>query len=108
MTPTMEDVAGWLRDLSSWFGEMSRLSQMDCTIDLNMSRSKMWADRAAQIEAMGTPKTCDTCESYREYYEQVANYMRMTNTCAYGYAINQGPKFGCIHHKNMPQPPVSP
>lgn len=53
MTPAIEEVAGWLRELSGWFGEMSRLSQMDCTIDLNMSRSKMWAERAAQVEAMG-------------------------------------------------------
>lgn len=61
MIPTMEEVAVWLRELSGWFGEMSRLSQMDCTIDLNMSRAKMWADRAAQVEAMWGPKTCDTC-----------------------------------------------
>lgn len=96
--PTIEEVAEWMRKTGL------KLLATDEDAQGNEVLS-----RAAQVEAMGEPKTCDTCASYREYYEQVTNYNRLTNTCADGYVHGKGPKFGCIHHKPLPQqPPVKP
>ena len=73
---------------------------------IDTTRSERIKELEKQVEAMGMPKTCRTCSSYAEYYEPVTNYNRQTNTCLDSYAHGKGPRFGCIHHKETPQPPV--
>lgn len=104
MTPTIEEVAGWLREA----GKKEEVQRLRSGASIHDARTEgeRWYLRAAQVEAMGWPKTCDTCASYREYYEQVTNYNKPTNTCLDGYVHGKGPKFGCVHHKEKSQPPV--
>ena len=54
MTPTMEEVAGWLRDRGSeLYNKSKRLDNEFGQRDAILKRAECWFDRAAQVEAMG-------------------------------------------------------
>ena len=98
MSPTMEEVAGWLREAQE---EINNLVVFSGNYP---SEKQVFNDRAAQVEAMGLPKTCDTC---RWWMSQGGPWnsdycAAMPNRIVPG----QGPKFGCIHHKMKLQLPV--
>lgn len=175
MTPTMEEVAGWLREAQEKIDTLEmfsgncpprkpvfndRAAQVEdmgdvlkiieshvtelakaihdaavlagiCKDDINLSGPELimlCADmgvviKAAQVETMGMPKFCDTCEWWAcdqilrpdQAGTEFCGLPPVEGDAAMGVdywgdccALYSGPKFGCIHHKMKLQPPVNP
>lgn len=103
--PTMEDVAGWLRERSTQlYNKSKRLDNEFGQRDATLKRAECWFDRAAQVEAMGDLKTCDTCRWWRS--QGGPGNSDYCSTIPNRIIPGQGPKFGCVHHEPVTQPPV--
>lgn len=107
MTPTIEEVSGWLREAAFYVVDLAD----ECLMDEAAVVQAVFNDRVAQVEAMGWPKTCDTCELWDNSPWKVSPERRLclcqeedNDTESWGFVDDCGPKFGCIHHK---QPPVN-
>lgn len=99
MTQTIKEVAGWLWEACSY--DICLCKTLN---DQDIVRNK-WANRAAKVDAMGWPKTCDTCRWWEDrllvFQKASCNYRARTDR--YGDVGFCGPKFGCIHHEDKQQ-----
>lgn len=96
--PSRKEVAGWHRELAKWFKSIANMSEMTCTNELNLKRANLWEDRAAQVEAMPSMKTCETCIHFDDQFNDCLS--------SFDYLFENGAdiehcgtKFGCIHHE---------
>ena len=55
-----QEIVTELRSLAAWFREISRITHMPCTSELNLKRADKWGALAAKVEAA----RCETCEQY--------------------------------------------
>ena len=111
MTATIEDVAGWPREAAelAYLVSLRDGGARDKAIPSQHCTKKMeiFNDRAAQVEAMGWPNTCDTCEHWDNSPWQISPETRLclfpekrNNNQSLGFVDECGPKFGCIHHED--------
>ena len=52
-----QEIATELRSLAAWFREISRITHMPCTSELNLKRADKWDTLAARVENA----RCETC-----------------------------------------------
>ena len=57
-----QEIATELRSLAAWFREISRITHMPCTSELNLKRADKWDALAARVENA----RCETCAEYEE------------------------------------------
>lgn len=111
MTATIEDVAGCLREAAKQQTIIARayhkLGWSEHSHDAE-TLGEYFADRAAQVEALGLLKTCDTC-LWRECAIgnnlQIESWADWCNNRLLDIA-QEGPNLGCIYHEPVNQPPT--